>query len=120
METTLERKQEIREEQVMLPLSRVLDEYTPKPSDVEPLEKRTSSIASTLNQMFPEQEHDEKGVKRAKEILGDLAKEFSDSELKDVVAQFEYLAESWLDDFEREIFEGLTLREVLHERSGGI
>ena len=116
MEKTLEHGHEIREEQIILPLTQILDNVTPKPIERQSL-ARTPPLRDSLRSLFPEQEHDEKDIKEAKEILGELAKEFSDTELKDLVAQIEYLAESWLDDFEREQFGGLTLRELLHERS---
>ncbi|KKP87931.1 MAG: hypothetical protein UR93_C0027G0008, partial [Berkelbacteria bacterium GW2011_GWA2_35_9] len=38
------------------------------------------------------------------------------TELNDVITEVEYLTESWLDEYERNIFDGLTLQELLHEK----
>jgi hypothetical protein len=53
----------------------------------------------------------------ARNELGSLAEELSDQELQETVAEIHYLAESWLDDFERNIFAGKTLREFLESKS---
>lgn len=116
MEKTLEHRHEIQEEQIILPLTQILDNVTSNPSQKQH-QITTERLESSLQDLFPEQSFDEKDLKKTKEILGDLAKEFSDSELKDLVSQIQYLTESWLDEFEREIFDGLTLNEILHERS---
>lgn len=49
---------------------------------------------------------------RAREILGELAKEYSDDELWKLVTEIQFLTDCWLDDFEREIFDGKTLTEL--------
>lgn len=70
----------------------------------------------TLDRMFPEQEREEKDLKLAKNALGLLAFELTPEELKATILEVEFLTETWLDDFERSIFKGLTLRELLHEK----
>jgi len=37
--------------------------------------------------------------------------------LQDVVVEIKFLATSWLDDFEKEMFEGKTIDELLNQRS---
>lgn len=86
--------------------------------DLTPLQTRVYSVEEKLNEIFPEQQYEEKNIKRTKEILGEIADEFTYEELKDVIAEVQYLVASWLDDFERRIFNGLTLRELLHEKGG--
>jgi len=71
---------------------------------------------TSLQSMFPEQKHDEKHIQKAKEILGELANEFLPGELEATVAEIQFLTQSWLDDLEKSIFNGLTLQELLHER----
>ena len=78
----------------------------------------SQSVKKTLEELFPEQEYQEKQIKRTKEILGGLANEFTEIQLQGVVTEVQYLAGSWLDGFEREIFDGLTLKELLHEKGG--
>lgn len=52
---------------------------------------------------------------KAREILGELANEYSDDELWKIVTEIQFLTDCWLDDFEREIFDGKTLSELLTE-----
>lgn len=117
MLNTLERNQVVTEQEVLLPLTQVIKDISTKPDAVRPVTISKTS-ASSIQDLFPEQEHEEKSIKRAKEILGELAGNFTNSELHDLVAQVEYLAESWLDNFETDIFSGKTLNELLHERGG--
>lgn len=76
------------------------------------------SIRKSLDELFPEQKYEERNVKDAKEILGELANEFTPQQLKDSIVEIKYLTECWLDEFEREVFKGKTLRELLHEKGG--
>ena len=86
--------------------------------DLTPLQTRVYSVEEKLNEIFPEQQYEEKNIKRTKEILGEIADEFTYEELRGVIAEVQYLVASWLDGFERGIFNGLTLRELLHEKGG--
>lgn len=79
-------------------------------------DKTAQSTIQTLDKLFPEQEREEKNIKKAKQILGQLSEQFDDQQLKDLIAEVQFLTDSWLDDFERSIFEGLTLQELFHER----
>ena len=56
---------------------------------------------------------DTEKLEKAREILGELAAELSDEELKTIVTEVQFLADSWLDEFERGIFAGKTLNELL-------
>ena len=82
------------------------------------LQERTASVVNTLDEMFPEQERYSKEIKVAKQILGEIADEFTPEELKDLVTEIQFLCESWLDDFERTVFDGQTLKELLHDKGG--
>lgn len=117
MLSVIERNQVVTEQQILQPLSSVLEEVTPKPIISKSLTVSPSS-AKSIQDLFPEQEYEDKAIQRAKEVLGESAKSFSNEEMRDLVAQVEYLAETWLDDFERDIFKGKTLNELLHERGG--
>ena len=59
-------------------------------------------------------EHTE-NLAKAREILGKLANELSDEELKTIVTEIQFLTDSWLDEFEKSIFEGKTLNKLLIE-----
>lgn len=58
---------------------------------------------------------DTEKLKKTKKILGELALELSDEELKTIVTEIQFLADTWLDEFERGIFAGKTLNELLTE-----
>lgn len=55
----------------------------------------------------------EKELAEAREILGDKAKDLTEEQLRDQVASIKYLTETWMDEYERSIFEGKTLNEKL-------
>lgn len=83
-----------------------------------PIERQSVTITQTLDKLFPEQEREDKDIKEAREILSLLSKEFDDQQIKDLITEIQFLTESWLDDFERSIFKGLTLQELFHEKGG--
>jgi hypothetical protein len=113
---TLER---VSEEQIITPLESFLQEVTPKPSETTQQQKKSpTTIKKSLDNLFPEQQYEDKDIQKTKEILGVRAKGLSESELRDIVAETQFLISSWLDDFEREIFNGMTLNELLHEKGG--
>lgn len=116
---TSEQQLVISEDRIITPLTEVLNSAVPS---IAPLSPRTNgsskSFVDSLDTLFPEQQREERNIKQTKEILGNLADEFSLDQLKIVITEVEYLAESWLDDFERIAFKGQTLQELLHERTG--
>lgn len=107
----------IPEERIIKPLNEVLDIVTPKLETApKPQEPITQNLRQSLDELFPEQKYEEKDIQKAKEVLGKITDEFTETQLKAVIAEVQCLAESWLDDFEREIFKGMTLNELLHEK----
>jgi hypothetical protein len=109
----------ISEEKLIEPLTRVLKQETHKPVTPQTAtEENLQYLKNSLDALFPEQLYEEKEVKRTKQILGDVATEFTEDELKDTVTKIQFLANSWLDDFERNVFGGITLKELLHEQGG--
>lgn len=67
-----------------------------------------------LRQEIKQSVNDE-DVEEAKRVLGQLASNLPEEDLKNTVTEIHFLAESWLDEFERKAFEGKTLNEVLEE-----
>ena len=107
----------ITEDKYITPLVEVLDQVTPKPTETPSLPKGPSkTLNKSLDELFPEQQYDKKIIQEAKKILGAIADEFTPDQLKDAVTEIQYLASTWLDDFERDAFDGLTLNELLHEK----
>ncbi len=66
-----------------------------------------------LNQLFVEQDQQKNVTLEAREILGESAKDLSDSQVYDLVNEVQYLVDSWLEEYERKLFEGKTLEEVM-------
>ena len=116
MNRVVETGRVISQDKILLPTADVLEEASNRSSKV--FARPIATSTKNIQDLFPEQEHEEKSIKKAKEILGPLAGEFSKIELRELVAQVEYLVETWLDEFERDIFKGMTLKELLHERGG--
>jgi len=56
---------------------------------------------------------EQKDIDEAREILGDSVKDFSDDDLKDKLVEMLFLIESWLDEYERKVFKGKTINEML-------
>ncbi len=104
----------VTEEKIITPLKEILGNAIPttEPKKVSP------TLAQSLDDLFPEQQYDEKDIQKAKELLGPIVKEFTPEQLRDAVAEIRYLCESWIDDFERKVFKGKTLNEMLHEKGG--
>lgn len=107
----------IPEERIITPLTEVLNTVTSKPENTP---RATESISPTLRQsldeLFPEQMYEDKDIQKAKEILGPISSEYTQEQLKGTIIEIHHLAQSWLDECERSIFKGLTLKEVLHEK----
>ena len=112
----LEQQLLIPEERIITPLVELFEEVTPKPVNHPQPQELTKTLKESLDNLFPEQQYEEKNIQKVKEILGELAGEFTQAQLKDTVTEVRFLTETWLVDFERKIFGGLTLQELLHEK----
>ena len=111
---TIVQEKLISESSIIPSLETILKEATPSP------QKQRSEIPKTvkdsLDTLFPEQRYEEKNLQKAKDILGVVANELTADQLKGVITEIQYLVDSWLDDYERNVFDGLTLKELLHEK----
>ena len=67
-----------------------------------------------LNQLFSDQNQEQKTIQEARSILGDSAKNLTDEQVYNLVNEIQFLVDSWLEEFERNIFNGKTLNEVFH------
>jgi hypothetical protein len=67
-----------------------------------------------INNLFNEQDQQQKTILEAREILGDSAKELSDEQVYDLVNEIQYLVDSWLEEYEKKVFDGKTLNELLN------
>lgn len=69
-------------------------------------------LENTLKTIFPTSQEENK-LHKAKHILGDTVQDLPDNILESFITELEYLAISWLDDYEQTVFEGFTLDELL-------
>lgn len=51
-------------------------------------------------------------INKVRQLLGEKAKDLSDDQLETFSAQLDYLLNCWLDTFEKQLFDGKTLREI--------
>jgi hypothetical protein len=47
--------------------------------------------------------------------MGEAIANLSDQELDVYLTEFQYLIESWLDEYEKQVFDNKTLQQVLRE-----
>lgn len=85
-----------------------------KESAINFSESKGTSIESALENIFSIDQTESK-LAKARKILGEVATTLSDSQLQTHLTEFEFLLDCWMDEFERQIFDNRTLREVLRE-----
>ncbi len=51
---------------------------------------------------------------RTRKNLGEISKALSDDQVETIITEFQFLIGSWLDEYEKELFNGMTLREVVN------
>lgn len=86
----------------------------PTPSAPNPVKEFENVIAT----IFPTNQEENK-LHKARGILGESARDYTDEELNYLVTDFEYLVDTWLDLFEKREFGGKTLKELLGESANG-
>lgn len=70
-------------------------------------------VYDQLNQIFIDQDQEGKTVAEAREILGNSAKDLTDAQVYDLANEVQFLVDSWLEEYEKDIFDGKTLEEVI-------
>jgi hypothetical protein len=74
-----------------------------------------TNLESVLNSIFPQQQ-EENNITRTKSHLGNATRNFSDEQVQIIITEFQFLIDSWLDEYEKEVFKGITLKEVLNNQ----
>ena len=87
-----------------------------QPSYQIPVYKPTSEISlqNVLNRAFPKQSEEHK-FNRTRQLLGETAQILSNEQIQTIVTEFQFLIDTWLDEYEKDVFKGLTLKEVINE-----
>lgn len=70
-------------------------------------------VYEELNQYFNDQNKEQKITLEAREILGDSAEKLTDEEVYSLVSEVQYLTDCWFEEFERKVFNGKTLTELI-------
>ena len=79
---------------------------------IHPLNPQVT-LDNLLHNIFP-QSTDENNITRTRKLLGKTAENLSNEQIQCIVAEFQFLINSWLDEFEKEVFGDKTLKEVLN------
>jgi len=74
-----------------------------------------ATLDNLLQNIFP-QNRDENKIIQTRKLLGKTAEGLSDEQIHCIVSEFQFLINSWLDEYEREVFGSKTLKEVLNEK----
>jgi len=104
---------------MQLQLTKQKELGTPAPINVhrnlrESLWEQRGSLETTLKTIFLTNK-EESRIQTARRIMGDEIAMLSDEELQIYLAEFQYLVTAWVDEYEKSVFNGKTIREVLQE-----
>lgn len=75
-------------------------------------------VAKALEAVLVKQEPEDKDVQEVRKIMGKLADGLSTDQIKNMITEIDFLVKAWLEEYERNIFDGKTLAELLHEKGG--
>lgn len=82
--------------------------------DIPGLKISSQGIYDQLNNLYSEQDKQQKSIQEARDILGETASEITDEQVFELMTEVQYLADTWIEEFERNVFDGKTLEELLH------
>jgi hypothetical protein len=71
-------------------------------------------VSDALGRVFASSQEQSR-IQKIRGIMGDLVADLADEELEVYVTEFQYLIDEWLDDFERQTFDGRALRQALNQ-----
>lgn len=73
----------------------------------------SQGVYDQINQNFQGQNEKIKVTQEAREILGEASNNLSDQEVYELVTEMQFLVENWLEEYEKNVFDGKTLNELL-------
>ena len=74
-------------------------------SPLAPLDVALQRIFNPASEQTP--------LQKARQIMGGCLGDISDEDLEIYLTEFQHLVDCWLDAYERDVFSGLTLQQVL-------
>ncbi len=81
---------------------------------INPIMQYGKTFETALQHIFPAKQ-EETRIQKARLIMGDDVKDLSDEDLDVYLTNFQYLIDSWLDEYEKQVFDNKTLKEILKE-----
>ncbi len=87
------------------------NEFTSQALTTNPFNVLDNSFNRIFNQNF-----EEKIVLQMRKMLGEKANTLTDEKVECLATEFQFLINTWLDEYERDVFGGMTLKEVLNEK----
>ena len=72
------------------------------------------SIESALQNIFISNQ-EENRIQKARKIMGVKIDSLTDEEIAIYLTEFQYLIDTWMDEYEKKLLNGKTLRETLNE-----
>lgn len=76
-------------------------------------QNNSHGVYDQINTYFNEQDQQSKTVQEGREILGESAVGLTDEQVYDLVNEVQYLVDTWVEEYEKKIFDGKTLSELL-------
>lgn len=73
---------------------------------------QAKTLDSALQRIFTTPQSETK-LQKARRIMGGSLDNTADEDLEAFLTEFQYLIDSWLDLYEQEAFDGLTLKQLL-------
>jgi hypothetical protein len=70
------------------------------------------SLEVGLNSLIPTYEEENK-LQKARRVLGEISFEVTDEQLEIFITGIQFLLDGLLDNFEKSMFDGLTLKQIL-------
>jgi len=80
---------------------------------VNPITQYGKTFETALQHIFPAKQ-EETRIQKARLIMGDDIKDLSDEDLDVYLTNFQYLIDSWLDEYEKQVFDNKTLKEIMN------
>ncbi|HUD45057.1 MAG TPA: hypothetical protein VMR41_05925 [Patescibacteria group bacterium] len=85
-------------------------------SSISSFQSQGTDTYEKLNEMFSVQDQQRKTILEARDILGESANNLSDEQVFSLVNELQFLVDSWLEEYEKNTFDGKTLNELLNTR----
>lgn len=92
------------------------EQFITKPqlsTDLTNLSLEIGNTYDQINNVFIDRNAQEKSIQEARDILQIPEGLYTDTQVQDLVNEVEFLVESWLDEFERNTYDGKNLDELV-------